>query len=213
MTKQDILIILDESGSMTELGDEPLTALVEFVEKQREVGGRLTLWTFNQTSRCLLHQVDLANSPAIPQYKPDGQTALYDSIAKAIKHEGDSEDVSCLVITDGIDNASVKRDCAFIHALVNNKQSAFNWSFTFLGANQDVQHTATALGADASGGFDVTPGSLTNVTRQVSETLLLRRRAMSKGEEAPQIVIPESLTLAYTSSTALTKQTSTCFTR
>jgi hypothetical protein len=60
---QDIIFLLDESGSMDTMGKEPVQAVNKFIEDQKSIlgddGATFSLWKFNSTVTKLIDDIPL----------------------------------------------------------------------------------------------------------------------------------------------------------
>ena len=86
-------------------------------------------------------------------YCPDGGTPLYDAIGGTISRiEGDPRSadrtVVLVVMTDGLENASVEYTHEAIAARVEQKERD-GWTIMYLGANQDAKQVAAGMRLDA----------------------------------------------------------------
>jgi hypothetical protein len=78
-------------------------------------------------------------------YRPSGWTALYDGIGMTIdrlQQEADSAETAFLVITltDGMENmSSVYKDGRTLAAKIKMLEATGRWTFTFIGANVDLE--------------------------------------------------------------------------
>jgi hypothetical protein len=89
-------------------------------------------------------------------YQPSGCTALYDAIGVSIEHiemihkyarpEDVPENTIFVIMTDGLENASVKYRRDSIKKLISRKQEENKWEFIFLGANIDAAEEACSIG-------------------------------------------------------------------
>ena len=161
--KNYIAFVLDSSGSMVNIRDEAISFFNEqlsVIKDQKEMSNKITLTTFATTVHDSIYKnkkpVNVENLTR-ESYNPNGWTALNDAIAKTI---GDLEtfgdetdkDTSFLVviITDGMENWSTEfkgdEGRKALKQLIETKQEMGNWTFTFLGANQDVVLTQKELG-------------------------------------------------------------------
>ena len=174
----DIVIIIDESGSMTSMGREPVESLNSFIEEQKVAenadDSRLSVWKFNTVAVQLLDNVPIKTAEKITDYSPGGMTALYDTIYQAIeKKRAESSvkrDVTVLIISDGINNVHIKRNKYELDILIKLMETKYNWKFIYLGANQDSQQVGGDIGITRCCNFDqAIPGSLQAITRSVSE--------------------------------------------
>jgi uncharacterized protein YegL len=112
----NLIIALDESGSMTSLKTDAINALNSNLAKFREESNKngipitLQLATFNGVCSEFTSYTDFANSnfseisPA--SYNPNGSTALYDTVAKCLSLVEPSKRNIVLIITDGEDVCS-----------------------------------------------------------------------------------------------------------
>ena len=84
----DILFLLDESGSMSSMGNEPVDAVNKFIDDQKvamgDDGATFSLWKFNSTVIKLIDDVPLKDVEEFCDFKPKGLTSLYDAIGNAI---------------------------------------------------------------------------------------------------------------------------------
>jgi len=100
----------------------------------------------------------------LTDYKPGAMTNLYDSIARAIK---DAENYQShpasngkyknlmVIMTDGQENASQEYNQKKIFDLIKEKEKS-DWTFTFLGANQDSWASAEAMGVATGNSINFT---------------------------------------------------------
>jgi hypothetical protein len=159
-TVTDIIVILDRSGSMEWNRDATIKGFNSFVQEQKNVVGkaRLTLVQFDapggfrsETGKRPGIETMYAKVPledvlplTFATYQPFGNTPLYD----AIGHTLDSSlvvngKVVCLIITDGMENASTSYTLPQIKNMIQVRQ-AKGWQFVFIGA--DVRSMAVAEG-------------------------------------------------------------------
>ena len=190
-TVQDIMVILDKSGSMASMGEEPLQALNAFIKEQQETmknvdGSRFSLWMFATVAHLVIDDQPLQDIAPITDYVPDGMTAMNDAIGKAVtlkSSKSKNKHVICMVITDGEENSSREFSTQHIKSIIKRAEKEKNWKFIFVGA-KDI----FAQGAKA--GFVPTrcaafaprqPGHLLNLSRQISQTVSQYRRGSSQG--------------------------------
>lgn len=165
------LIILDESGSMGQIRRQALSGANETIQSIRTAQQEnpddhqmLSFVTFDQASdrpdvRVLIdnEKIEDVKDLTIDQYIPNGMTPLYDAMGKAItsleKLVIDGDHVLVTVITDGLENASRFYTAEQIKELVDSLSSK-GWVFTYIGANQDSERTASGLGIRSSMDFE-----------------------------------------------------------
>ena len=115
-----LIIILDASGSMSSIQDDIKGSFNEFLKKQRGEPGKTVfdLFQFNDEVKRPVNSVDLAlfHDNLMARYDCSGCTALNDAVCIAIDTIGHEfakmpederpEHVLCVIITDGMENAS-----------------------------------------------------------------------------------------------------------
>lgn len=148
-----IWLVIDESGSMMSVREQTVSAYNEYIDGlQSKLGNspknRMGITIFSDPDK-------IRTGPAVPlsemghlndqNYKPNGCTALYDAIAsgvRAIESELESirGDVSVIFIiqTDGQENSSKEMTQRGIFDMIEQRKKKGNWTFVFLGADQDA---------------------------------------------------------------------------
>lgn len=154
------LIILDESGSMSSIKRATISGFNEVVQTIKGIEKKfpeqqhfISLVSFNGLGiKTLLDKQPAAGLTLIDEktYQPDSMTPLYDAIALSIlKLKIDvagieNANVLVTILTDGEENASKE----FSHAQVNSiisEQKNLGWTFTYIGANHDVEKVAHSI--------------------------------------------------------------------
>jgi len=154
------LILLDESGSMTSIKNTIIQGFNEIVQTVKGIALQypeqehlITFVTFNGLGMKTLHfcePVEKLKEIDDEKYQPDAMTPLYDamgfSFAKLRKElEGKSEyNVLVTILTDGEENSSKEFSGATIKQLVE-ELSQKNWTFTYIGADHDVEKFAVSI--------------------------------------------------------------------
>ena len=184
---QDLIVVMDESGSMADMGSEPLEALNSFVNEQQKAlkgdDSTFTLWNFSSTVRLVIGDQRLQDVKYITDYYPHGMTALYDGIGNAITTKYKKENVVCLIITDGQENSSVEFSGARIKELIHQAETKKNWKFIFMGA-KDIFAEGEKSGFQPKRCVAYTPecpGMLLQLSRNVSKTVARYRSSTSQG--------------------------------
>jgi hypothetical protein len=154
------LIILDESGSMSTIKDSTISGFNEVVQtikgiekKYPEQKHFISLITFNGLgikTKLNKHPVsDLVNIDK-KTYNPDSLTPLYDAIGLSIlKLRMDiagveNANVLVTILTDGEENDSKEFSGSQIKKIID-EQKSLGWTFTYIGANQDVEKVAASI--------------------------------------------------------------------
>ena len=154
------LIILDESGSMSSIKKSTISGFNEVVQTIKGIEKNfpeqehyISLVSFNGFGiKTLLDKQPASSLSLIDEktYNPDSMTPLYDAIALSVlKLKIDvagieNANVLVTILTDGEENVSKE----FSHAQVNNiiqEQKKQGWTFTYIGANHDVEKVAHSI--------------------------------------------------------------------
>ena len=165
------LIILDASGSMESIYNHALSGTNETIQTIRigqkdhpELQQCLTLASFNSGNDYLkvkysIDPIDEVKEITKEDYTAQGCTALYDAMGEMIselKRKMTPEDrVLVTVITDGYENSSTHWSGPQIKSLVEELRHE-GWTFTYIGANQDVEEVAGSMGIRNSMAFEET---------------------------------------------------------
>lgn len=152
----EIICILDRSGSMANIKKDTIGGFNSFLAEQKTVPGeaKVTLIQFDgQYEKCyqglpLSEVQDLTDATFVPR----GSTALLDAIGKTlieqktrIQKEAWANKVIIVILTDGEENSSVEFNRDTIKTLTESAQND-EWSFIYLGANQDSFSVASTMG-------------------------------------------------------------------
>jgi len=156
MKRTAVVFLLDETGSMSGYRDETISGFNEYIDTLRSNGHKkikFTLTTFNSEKIATPYNavsLDKVQPLTRDTYEPNYTTPLYDAIVETIKKteetlaEKKKRRVLFVIMTDGQENASsTSRQTVF--ELIKEKESQ-NWTFVFLGANQDSWQAGGAMG-------------------------------------------------------------------
>ena len=185
-------MILDASGSMESIYNQALSGVNETIQTIRmgkkehpEFGQSLTLASFNSGKNYLnvkysATPIDEVKEITKEDYIACGCTALYDAMGEMIselKRKVTPEDrVLVTVITDGYENASIHWNGPQIKSLVEELRHQ-GWTFTYIGANQDVEAVAGSMGIRNTLSFDTTDEG----TKEMFQKDIIARLRMVKG--------------------------------
>ena len=154
MTKTDITVIMDRSGSMQAMQKEAVDSFNRFLTSQQEASGKakFSLVQFNHVveSHCSGLPLDEVQLLDHETYVPSGRTALLDAVGRTIvetkKRLADKKkwQVVVVVITDGMENASREYSGKEIKKLIKKCEEKLGWKFIFLAADPTSfeQHAA-----------------------------------------------------------------------
>lgn len=158
--KNRIAIILDSSSSMISMRDQTIDMFNEqvstIVEENEDMDTKVSLVTFSSQ----VNEPEIWNQPVDTlgkltkrSYVPNGMTAMYDAVGITIDKlralpEANDENCSFLVvvISDGMENASQEYTSQLLSNRVKKLQAQGNWTFTYLGAEQDLAQVSAATG-------------------------------------------------------------------
>ncbi len=167
----DITLMIDRSGSMESIREDAQGGVNAFVREQAQQPGDalLTLVQFD-TEYEFIHKGKRIGKVPTFQLVPRGATALLDAVGRAINETGErlakmpEADrpglVVFVIVTDGEENSSHEFTKTQIKDKITHQQTAYNWQFTFLGANQDAFAEAGGMGIDAAGAANYAPAKV-----------------------------------------------------
>jgi len=154
VTKTDITVIMDRSGSMQAMQEEAVESFNRFLNSQQEASGKakFSLVQFNHVvaQQCSGIPLDEAHQLDHENYVPSGRTALLDAVGCTIvetkkRLAGKKKwQVVVVVITDGMENASQEYSGKEIKKLIKQCEDTLGWKFMFLAADPTSfeQHAA-----------------------------------------------------------------------
>jgi uncharacterized protein YegL len=185
----DITLVVDRSGSMSQVREDAEGGINSFIENQAKEPGEalLTLVQFDTEYEFVHRGIPIAN---VPKYhlRPRGMTALLDAVGRAINETGErlakmnEKDrpglVIFVVMTDGLENSSREFTKHQLKEMIDRQQRDYNWHFTFLGANQDAFAEAREIGIDALGAANYAVGKeMAAYGATMSKVARMRRQA------------------------------------
>lgn len=154
------LIILDESGSMGSIKDMIISGFNEVVQTVKGVAEqfpeqehRISFVSFNgiavktHLENELVTELELIDGS---KYRPSASTPLFDAMGESLSKlqllTDKEQDYNVLVtiLTDGMENASKEYNGASIKKMVD-ELSLKNWTFTYIGADHDVESFAASI--------------------------------------------------------------------
>ena len=156
------LIILDESGSMQSIKKTIMNGFNEVVQTIKSVAleypeqeHTVSFVSFNCSGIKKIHEnskIELLNQIDERSYQPNGGTPLFDAMGASIfnlnsiieKENPKNYNVLVTILTDGAENASKEHTAQSIKEMVELYKSK-NWTFTYIGANHDVNIFASRI--------------------------------------------------------------------
>lgn len=197
----DIIIILDESGSMASMGKEPVRSVDAFIQEQKKNAdddATLTLMTFNTKSTRVIDNQHISEVKNLQDelYAPCGSTALNDAVCQMIDHKLNSDkpdNVVLLIITDGEENSSNTFSTANTRERIEKVQKDHDWKVMFIGANIDAFAEGRNLSVNSSmcAQYDQNlPDNLLFLMRTTSEQVSDYRRDRTNGDNEAELKAP-----------------------
>jgi Mg-chelatase subunit ChlD len=162
--KAHLVLLLDESGSMSHNQEAVVTSVNEFLDtfrKQKNADVRVWLSTFDKTPgepvvRQIVagEKIKKVKTFTTEHYQPRGTTPLNDAILATIdaveKHLSKDETVYMVILTDGLENASEAK-AVTVKKQVEKREAGDQWTFLYLGANQHAETMAADIGLKKRG--------------------------------------------------------------
>jgi uncharacterized protein YegL len=158
-TLTEIAFVLDRSGSMTACQEDAIAGFNHFLREQaaEPEGVHFSLVLFNETVELTADRVPIDQiAPLTPlTYQPGGSTALLDAVGHTIDKLGKQlaampaperpGQVIVAILTDGYENSSQDYSWEEVAQRVERQTTVYNWTFFFLGANQDAWDTGQKM--------------------------------------------------------------------
>ena len=198
----DLIIILDESGSMEKSGKEPIQSVNIYVNdfKKEAVSEKTTFTfvTFNINTNIQIKDQVIKNMEEIKEnsYQPNGGTAIYDAICYTIKEVLGGvkpNNKIMVIITDGEENSSLKYNKEDVKKIINLVESKHEWKIVFLGANIDSfeEGTSININENRTGQFNQNlSGDLLKLCRATSFAATQFTRSISQGDMEVDLKVP-----------------------
>lgn len=176
-----ISMILDQSGSMYPLTADTIGSFNNFVEEQKQVEGEACILTTLFNERVEIGPVTDIKEMQSLTYNAVGCTKMNDAIGMTIDRIGElfeSKEISVdktivIIITDGLENASIKYSTEQVKQMIEHQKSVYNWEFKFLGANIDsaVEGTKRGIKKEDTQNFEFNMQGLQDCYASVSESV------------------------------------------
>lgn len=195
------LIILDESGSMQSIKSATISGFNEVVQTIKEVEKQfpeqehyVSLVTFNGMGvKTLLDKRPVSHLYEIDakEYMPQASTPLYDAIGFAAgelnNYLSNQTDFNVLVtiLTDGEENASREFNGNQVSQLINSLKPQ-GWTFTYIGANQDVEKVAASLNIENRMQFAANDEDMKRMFAEEKEARLMYSMKLRNKEDVQQ---------------------------
>jgi Mg-chelatase subunit ChlD len=178
---QEIICILDGSGSMAGVANEARNGFNQFLKDQQEIGDAniTVIWFDHEWS--VEYEGCLKDAKPIGSWKLGGMTALYDAIGKTFNHVKDRFDVEkpekviMAIQTDGHENCSKEFTKSIAGDLIKEHEEKYGWEVVFLGAGLSVAEQARDLNIKACNTIVYDSSNTKGGLGQYSSTVASRR--------------------------------------
>ena len=168
MVKDELVLIIDKSGSMEAIKDDAIGGFNSFLEQQRSIDrpANVTFALFDDRYQLVHNGKEINKVEALTEntYNPSGMTALLDAVGRTVDRVGERldelkeaekpENVIVFILTDGKENASSDYSRDQIKEMIEHQESKYSWEFIYGGANQDAFSEAGGLGIKAQNTFN-----------------------------------------------------------
>ncbi len=178
--------VLDKSGSMSNCVGTTIkgfnSQLDTIKQLQREFPDQefnVSLTIFDQNVETVFNQIELKSFERLTpkMYQPGGCTALLDAIGISInqirianesKILNDEMSVVMVILTDGMENASIQFNYHQIAGMIKSLEHTEKWTFTFLGADIDAVHTSKMLNIREENVISFNKGDMDHMMNDIS---------------------------------------------
>lgn len=187
----ELVVILDESGSMTRVTNDTIGGFNTFLETHQKLPGeaKLTLVKFDTKYEIVYNGIDVRSVKPLDKdtYVPSGMTALLDAVGRAIDEVGKRYDslkkkdkpgkVIFVIMTDGEENSSKEYKLHQVKEKTKRRQEENKWEFIFMGADQDAWAAGGSMGFASNVNYTV---SDTGRTMKAAAYYTMNSRMYSK---------------------------------
>lgn len=186
----NLFFILDKSGSMNSLREQAISGFNSYIASQRALPGvtRLTFVQFDDKREVIYEARDVKTVPELDltTYRPDGYTALNDSVGFVLSEHlatcSPDETNIIAILTDGQENASTEYSQQQVNELLAQAE-AKGWEVLFLGANMTKAAIVHKYGINASNvsAFAATSKGVSDAFTTLSASTTSYRGMKSRG--------------------------------
>lgn len=179
-----VVVVLDRTGSMDACRDQTISGFNEWLAalkaeaRQRpRQDYRVTVVKFDKHTSNLDIEVQYRGVPletveplTLATYVPRGLTPLYDAIMQTLAETESvhADRVLFVIVTDGLENASVRHTRAECFRQIQAKQQLGTWTVVFIGANQDAYVESQTLGIPRGNALNWDPAQTSTMWTQTT---------------------------------------------
>lgn len=148
----EIVIIVDRSGSMWNMQEEAQNGINNFIREQKKIGkSNITLAEFDDNYNVVYDRKKSKNVETDYKLIPRGMTALYDAVGKTMTRV--SKEVSSkaksnkilMIVTDGVENASKEWNQSDVKKLLKRAEKV-GWEIIYMASNINAKQTGQLMG-------------------------------------------------------------------
>lgn len=182
MTDVDIVLIVDNSGSIWRIKSDAEGAINNFLEEQKSLEGEafITYVLFDHEYEIVFEKVKLADVKPVT-LKPRGSTALLDAIGRTVvNYVPRTKKTVYVIMTDGLENCSQEWTKTTVkNAIAEATQHGDE--FIYLGANQDAIQVGSEMGISVGSSltFAADKGGLDNMSRSMTSYVAATRSGLA----------------------------------
>lgn len=154
--KINVILLVDESGSMSFTKEETKKAVSEYIQEQRKLDKiklKLEVASFSSSLNTIfpLDKIKLYDNQFEKSYAPLGSTSLFDAIGITItKYKDCGVKTIVTILTDGQENSSESYNKEQVSSLIKEVQDELGWQVIFLASNlPDFNNFADSLNITA----------------------------------------------------------------
>lgn len=148
--KTFVHFVLDQSSSMSSVKAATISGFNEYLNTLKKDGNEyaVSLTLFNENVERTFANLALGEVKELTEssYNPSGMTALYDAVCETLDGSDQEGKHIVVIMTDGEENSSRRFNQQDLKKKIEKLQSSGNWTFVYLGANQDSWATAQQFG-------------------------------------------------------------------
>jgi Mg-chelatase subunit ChlD len=150
-----IVIVLDESGSMSNIRSDMIKSMNDIITEQQQVEDRPATFTFvkfnNKINRVIENQpLESIKNLTSEDYNPNGPTALYDAIGDTIDWFRNEKNVLMVIVTDGNENSSRSYNKQEVNRMIEQKKNNNDWTYVYLSCNLSTRDQGNNIGLETS---------------------------------------------------------------
>lgn len=191
--KNHVAILVDTSSSMNHLLKDVVKVFNNQIQFLRQSSldfkqeTRISIYEFNSNVSCLISDVDVARPMEIQSLSGGGMTALFDAVDLSIKDFQDLPqtygDHSFLIyiLTDGMENRSVKHSLQSFKKLIANLPDNFNIAAFVPDFNSKTYLVHSGIPEGNIDKWDVTTKGIETVGNKFEQTITNYYQSRSKG--------------------------------